>query len=542
MKKPRVRKHEAAGDISPAEPAPAPERLLRPFLVIVAVALLARMIAAPYFYSPENNPLFDPTVFRDGDLFENLEQAKEVLENGGRPEGYFIHGPLYVYIVAFSLWITGEYWPVYVLQALVGALTAGLVFLFSARLLSLRAGVAAGLLYALFAPAIYYETLLSSDSMIPFFISLMLYLGVVYEQQKQSASRFRIPIVIGIALGALTLLRANLCLLGLAIAAWFLFGKNQRSPRIRIAAVAIVAAVSILIITPAIVYNSAQAGAPRFTVGESEIIWKFSWSEDSPGYFYYPSPESELLSPLSPAAWKLAATKIYQYFSWFEFPDLTNYHLYSKLSPPLDSSPMTMRLLGPLALLGMVFAALELRRFLSLFSFLAIVVFAAVLFYISGRYRLAVVPLLAGFAGLSIDRLLPASFNLKSAGDLSVRWAWSIPLLFVFAFAVNRLDPAKLHSMWHGDATFGNFYYREARKANESQNWKRLELCGRRLLWILSPDYQIRGHEVLSVALDRQGDSSRAKQHYDTTNALMKSRLAEPSVDHMENRFFPPTH
>ncbi|MCH7840500.1 MAG: hypothetical protein IID38_09755, partial [Planctomycetes bacterium] len=174
--------------------------------------------------------------------------------------------------------------------------------------------------------------------------------------------------------------------------------------------------------------------------------------------------------------------KAFQYFAWFEFADLTNFHLYAKLSKPLDWNPLTFRILSPLGLLGFFLALREFKRnALPCLLFFAILG-SAVLFYISGRYRLAVMPLMFAFAGHALDSLLGAIHGIRKGRGALLRLAGLAASATALFVAVNLYDPSKLHSMWHGDATFGNHNLSRGRKALLEGDYEFAEQCGRRML------------------------------------------------------------
>ncbi|HKQ63011.1 MAG TPA: glycosyltransferase family 39 protein, partial [Candidatus Polarisedimenticolaceae bacterium] len=96
-------------------------------------------------------------------------------------------------------------------QALCGALTAGLVALAARRLLQ-RDGAAlfAGLLYAVYGVAIFFDGLLLTPSPINLLLALALW-GVAVAQDRDRSTGA--AVAAGLTLGAASLLRANLLLL-----------------------------------------------------------------------------------------------------------------------------------------------------------------------------------------------------------------------------------------------------------------------------------------------------------------------------------------
>lgn len=510
----------------------------RAYLILIVLAGLAIRAASAWFLFGGDNALFDPTNFPQGDLHENLRQAKEILENGGYPNGPFIHGPLYVYMVAFGLLCGGgQVWPVYVLQLILGSVAAGMIYLAGRRLVGERAARVGGVLAAFFAPSIYYETLLTGDSMILVFMAGMLLL-VAKEERGGWRHGWLGPVLIGAVLGGLTLLRANLCLLGVAVAAWMLFSSQAHPVHRRLGNIGIVAGVSIAIILPACIWNTRAAGSPRFVVGEVATIWQFAWAVDSPGYFFYPReyPHAALISPLDPAAWMLAARKLGMFFAWFEFPDLSNFHLYSRLAPPLYRDPVTMRIVSPLALAGIGLALRRPRAHVALLAPLCVLLAAQVLFYISGRYRLAVAPFLFLFAGLAAAELIEAGRSRNAA-----RLGGIAALIAILAIPVNLYDPSRLHSMWHGDVIFAKHQIALADAAIKRRDFAAVKRYCERLLWVAFPDYQIRAHAMLYELAKLESDKEKARMEAGIYQRLRDAREKEPVLDQFGNQHFPPT-
>ena len=530
--------------------APRPPVWRRPIGWLIALAVMLRLVSAPYLIS-EENPLFDPETFPNGDLIDNMQQARQVLERGGTPEGYFKHGPLYVYLLAGVMKATGgRFWWMYGLQLCAGVAGVALMYLAARRLIGEPGATAAGALAALYAPAVYYETVMTADALNPVVVALILYLGARYQTHPQ-ASAWRIPVLLGLALGGLTMLRANLCLIGLALAVWlpaapaaWAAGMSRgRVWRRRLGALVLIAGVSLITLIPVSIYNSRVAGRPRFVVGESNIIWQFSWSVDSPGYFYYPEgfPESELLAPTDPRVLALTARKLRQFFAWLEFPDLTNFHLYSRLSPPLHADPVTYRLVAPLGLIGLVLALFHPRRFSLLLGMFAVVLFAQILFYVSGRYRLTITPLLFLFAGLLVQRAIELIRGRGLARRRLPALAGIAAGLLAAGALVNVYDVSRLHSMWHSDSIFGNFALTRGAQAFAAGELEQARKFANRLMWLDYPEYQMQGHILLSEIARVEQKPYEMRRHLEEAERIRRARAALPVLDAFGNKHFPPS-
>lgn len=153
------------------------------------------------------------------------------------------HGPGYPLFLASWLALGSESLPFAIaVQAVVGALTAVLVFAIARDWFGERAALAAGLAYALYAPAIYIDVALLSEGLLLFLLALALwFLG------SPEGLRYRAWLA-GAVLGLATLVRPTAIVVACASVVWLLMRRARR-------AAAIVAAASVLVVVPAIAKN-----------------------------------------------------------------------------------------------------------------------------------------------------------------------------------------------------------------------------------------------------------------------------------------------
>ena len=109
-----------------------------------------------------------------------------------------------------------------IIQAIIGSGSCALLALAAARLFSRNAGIAAGLMLALYAPAIFFDGLLQKSVLDVFFVCLALYLITAINAEpaetadsKSSSQRVqRVPrwtswLCLGLTMGGLALTREN---------------------------------------------------------------------------------------------------------------------------------------------------------------------------------------------------------------------------------------------------------------------------------------------------------------------------------------------
>ncbi len=170
-------------------------------LIAFALRLLntQALLEDPLFY----NPL--------GGNVPYLEMAQRIAGGDWVPDGAFtVNSPLYAYLVAlvFKIWGVGSLYAVRLLGAVADAGTCVLVALLAARHFGVVAGWAAGLLLAVYGPAIFFAGELAP---VPFTL-LLLTAGVALVD---GGTRMRTFLLAGLVLGLATGMRPNLLIGGL---------------------------------------------------------------------------------------------------------------------------------------------------------------------------------------------------------------------------------------------------------------------------------------------------------------------------------------
>jgi tetratricopeptide (TPR) repeat protein len=147
----------------------------------------------------------------------------------------FYQAPLYPYFLGAIYALFGrDLFVVRIIQALLGALSCVAVGYAATRLISARAGLAAGLMLALYPPAIFFDGLLQKSVLDVFFVCLSLALVArIVEHGEQrvrggrgggtEAQALRAPrwwLALGLAMGALALTRENALALIVVVAVW----------------------------------------------------------------------------------------------------------------------------------------------------------------------------------------------------------------------------------------------------------------------------------------------------------------------------------
>lgn len=198
------------------------------------------------------------------------------LAAGGTDAGsVFFQAPLYPYLLAVVYRVAGHAPDlVRLLQCIGGAAAAAMVAAASLRLYGPRAGYVAGLLAALYAPAVWYDLQIEKTSLsLTLTAVLMQFLVVAPDTRTDGPVRRRslhAAAAAGVALGLLALLRENALVLALPLG-WALAGSAGPGRRARGAVLGAAAAGLLACLLPVAVHNHAAGGVPLPTTANAGV-------------------------------------------------------------------------------------------------------------------------------------------------------------------------------------------------------------------------------------------------------------------------------
>src|SRR5205809_4585456 len=138
-----------------------------PALVVFAVAFTLRII---HIWQMRNAPFFTLLM---GDARGYDEWAQRIAGGDWIGRDVFYQAPLYPYFLASIYWIAGRSPAlIRIAQAVIGSASCVLLAAAARRLFSARAGLLAGLMPAVYAPAIFFDGLLPKSALGLFFLCL----------------------------------------------------------------------------------------------------------------------------------------------------------------------------------------------------------------------------------------------------------------------------------------------------------------------------------------------------------------------------------
>jgi tetratricopeptide (TPR) repeat protein len=424
----------------------------RHLLMVGGVALVMRLL---HLWQLSATPF--ATVLM-GDALSYDTWARGLADGAWWGTEVFYQAPLYPYLLGAIYALTGAD-PMHarVVQALLGTASALMLATAVRWLVSPRAGLAAGLLLALYAPAIFLESLLQKSAVDLACVTLIvLAVAALVTQRRQPTAWWGL---LGLAAGALALTRENALVWVVVLGGWALVGREAREAgRARVVA-AYVAGV-VLLLGPVAVRNYAIGGEWFLTTaqfGPNLYIGNHAGADGSyvslrPGRG---SPEFErrdatdlaeqatgrTLSPgevsaywrdqawgfivSDPTAWlSLMGKKALLLINAHEAVDTESQESYAEWSWPLRALGPIMHpgVLLPLAVLGGWSLWPQRRRFGLLALLCATLTASTLAFYVLARYRYPLVPfLIIGAAAILADthrlrRVLQSSSGLAALG------------------------------------------------------------------------------------------------------------------------------
>jgi tetratricopeptide (TPR) repeat protein len=399
---------------------------------IFAVALIVRLI---HVWQIRTAPFFSILM---GDSRAYDEWARQIARGDWLGHEVFYQAPLYPYFLGTLYAIAGRnLLMVRICQAIIGSIACMLLGLAGRRFFSRRVGLIAGLLLALYAPAIFFDALLQKSVLDVFFICLTMWIlsGLVVGEPRR-----RWPwLWLGLGMGALSLTRENALVFAAVILLWvFVRGRVAGRERV-VEAGAFVLGLTIVLV-PVAVRNHIVGGGfyvttsqlgPNFYIGNNPkadgTYMSLRFGRGSPEYERQDAIElaeratGRHLTPAEissywedraldfitshPAAWlKLLGRKAALLWNATEMLDTESQESYAEWSTPVRLAGHLghFGILVPLAAFG-VWATWGERKRLWILHAMAIAYAATVvMFYVFARYRFPLVPFLVLFASAGL--------------------------------------------------------------------------------------------------------------------------------------------
>lgn len=394
-------------------------------IAIFCAALALRLL---HLWQLRHSPFFQMLL---GDARGYDEWAQRIAAGEWIGRDVFYQAPLYPYFLAVIYRVAGHsLMLVRVVQAVIGSCSCVLVAAAARRFFSDRAGLVAGLILAVYAPAIFFDGLIQKSVLDVLFVSLMLWLIAEITTQSRGWEW----LALGLTVGGLSLSRENAAIFVLVLAGWALL-------RFGIRPAAVFALGVVLVLLPVTIRNSVIGGGFYITssqfgtnlyignhAGTDGTYQSLRYGRGAPEYERQDATDlaelavSRKLTPSQvssfwtdkalafvtsqPGAWlKVMTRKVLLLGNATEMIDTEDQSSYAEWSTVLRVlGPFThFGVLVPLALVGIVATWQDRPRLWILFTLLITYSASVLLFYVFARYRYPLVPILILYvaAGLS---------------------------------------------------------------------------------------------------------------------------------------------
>lgn len=504
--------------------------------IVISIAVFASAFAIRllYLFQIEAIPLFyHPAA--DGRSYD--EWAQRIAGGDWLGREVFYQTPLYPYFLALLELIWGrDLWLIRVIQIVLGAASCVLLYWAGRSFFSRAAGVAAAVILALYAPAIFFDALIQKTVLDVFLISLFLFL-LSRARQEAHWSRW---LATGAVLGLLALSRENALVWVAVLVAWIWLHFNDRPFPARFRWTAIFLSGLMLVLIPVGMRNlhiggeftltTSQMG-PNFFIGNNPVA-SGTYAPLRPGHGdpkferqdAIELAEQALGRNLSPGevsrywfgrAWEYISAQPLQWLAlmgkkWLmvwnvrEFEDADDFYLYQYGSPLLKGLGVAghFGILAPLAAMGCLLTWRQLRRLWVVHGLLLSMAVSVALFYVFARYRFPIIPLLALLAGAGIIegmRLSRTKLVARKIGALAV--------LVVAAGIVNSPAIGKPGPSAAGYNNLGNAFSKQGKMKQAMDSYHQALR--------LEPNYGV-AHYNLGNLLAQQGSFKDAERHFAT--------------------------
>lgn len=411
---------------------------------LVALFLLALAVRGVVLWEISSTPLFDVPL---GDGRQYVAWASEIAGGAWLGEETFYQAPLYPYFLAVVRTLFGaDMAAVKILQAIFGALAAVLVALAGRRFFDAPTGLLAGLVLALYPPAIFFDGLVQKTSLALLLTAAFLALLGRLADGTEPGRRTELPATAtatatitaagaGAVLGLLALTRENALVLVPVVGVWLAVAVGAPARRrllrtgvfaLGLAAVLLPVGLRNLAVGGELLLTTAQLG-PNFYIGnhagadgryrplragrEDARVERRDARELAEADLGHSLDAAEVSRywlrrtlrdvAEAPVDWlKLLGRKARLLVAAREIVDTESLEAYRQVSRLLDLLAPLLHLgvLAPLAAAGLWTTRGRWRRLAVLYGVALAFAASLVAFYVMARYRFPLVPIVALFA------------------------------------------------------------------------------------------------------------------------------------------------
>ncbi len=423
---------------------------------LALILIMAFGLRLLYLFGNRSSPYFEQPIM---DPLYHLQWAQAFAQGETFQEGPFFRAPLYPWFLGALLKVCGgSLFAVYVVQALLGTLSVGLVFELARRMFEHRTALVAASLVALNWVLIYF----GAELLIPVLAIPLNLAGLLFTYRAHESvcarDKGKFALLAGLSFGLSAIARPNILLLMPFLFIWLLrAGRRTQMASWRPALLLTLG--TLLPVLPLTAYNrmagedtvliSSQAGVNLWignnpqSDGSTAIVpgtrpgwWEgfedsISLAEQAEGRQLKPSEVSSHYSAKALQFLREEPAQALAHLGWklrlllanWELGNNADVHFFAHhFAPWITALPASLALLLPLALIGLFVSRARAAALFPLWGFLAIYGSSIVLFFVCSRFRAPLLPVLAVPAGhalvLGFDALRSKAWKGLSVGTL----------------------------------------------------------------------------------------------------------------------------
>lgn len=402
---------------------------------VFASALIVRVIC---LYQIEAIPVF---YHLPGDSFAYDQWAQRIVAGDWLGQSVFYQAPLYPYFLAGLQFFLGhDLWAIRVAQLVLSSAACGLLYCAGKQWFSRTVGIGAAAILCFSAPAIFYGSVIDK-TVTDLFLTCLLLATLGWVAAGNKCAGF---LGTGVVLGLLALSRENILVWAALVPIWIWFHFGPHSVAWRMQRLGLFLAGLALVLVPVGLRNFAVGGqfamttsqlGPNFYIGNNPSAdGTYSSIRLATGEKQFEQAEAQRLAE-QVAGGALSAKQVSDYWlgrsleyireqplAWLrllwrkwlivwntrEIEDSDDFYLYQNWSWLLAVLAWVNHfgLLAPLAAMGIAVSIAQGRRVWLLYLFIFSFAASVALFFVFGRYRFPLVPLLALFAAAAIVEVI----------------------------------------------------------------------------------------------------------------------------------------
>lgn len=552
---------DRGGAPTPLNPIEAPTSHLRaiaPYLLVFVLALAIRLL---YLLEMRDTLLFE-VILGDGRSYD--QWARRIAGGEWFGDRVFFQAPFYPYFLAVLYRLFGDDLTVVrVAQCVLGSFSCVFIALAGRSFFSKPVGLAAGVLLALYSPAIFFDGLMQKASLSLFFTSMVIFLLA----QLMHRMRWSVLLFIGMVLGCYALTRENALILIPLIVGWLLVHQPSESWARRGAYAAVFASGVAIVLLPVGFRNEHVGGKFLLTTSQLGINLYLGNNINADGryhplrarqgsYEYEQTDTIEIaesalgrsLTPSevsgywvkrtttyigeNPGHWlRLMARKWFMVWNAREEVDTDSIEANADQSVLLRAlyAMLHFGVLCPLAAVGVWATRSHWRRLWILYATAFLMAAGMAVFLIYARYRFPLVAVVVLFASAGLHELL-RSLRMRQVNALSM--AVAIAAVTVVAVHPSHFAVATPHAI-----TYLNLGFELLRMEKYDDALSSYALAEA----LQGESFNAQSHFYYATALEKTEKPDKARQHYeralriDPTMTLAHVQLA--SLDLRDNRF-----